>query len=261
MKTYTLWLFNKRINSRLLPSLVTSLLLAVTPPALAGYQPPPGQRSPSGYTSTTGPRGGCEETGGTSLTVLAPQHHVGQTASTHPTFAWFVPDSKPFPLEFTLYEFNSGRGPKLVQKISLQSSPGIIKLSLPQNKPGLAIGQRYLWQVAILCNPNYPSSDLVAKAEIEVVKMSPALKSALSTKTTRYEEIVDIYAKAGLWYDALREALGPAEDGGLRKVTSTLLEDLAKFEEIEATQVESRQSTNLRQIAKSELQQSSLRSQ
>jgi len=53
-----------------------------------------------------------------------------------------------------------------------------MKLSCCRRKPGLAVGQKYLWQVAILCDPNYPS-DLVAKAEIEVVEMSPALKTAL----------------------------------------------------------------------------------
>lgn len=254
-----LWLLNKRIYSRLLTSCVLSLSLAVTP-AVAEYEPPADQRSPSGYTSTTGSRGGCEASEGTPLTLLAPQRHIGQTASTHPTFAWFIPDSRPFAMEFTLYEYGSDSRPKLAHKLELKSSPGIMKLSLPQNKPGLVRGQRYLWQVAILCDPNYPSSDLVAKAEIEVVEMPPSLNRTLFTKMADHE-MADLYAKAGLWYDALSEALGPAEDSRLRKVASTLLEDIAKLEESKAIQVESRHSENLRQIARSERQQSSPRSQ
>jgi len=46
--------------------------------------------------------------------------------------------------------------------------------------------------------------------------MSPALKTALSTKMDRHE-MVSLYAKAGLWYDALREALGSAD---LREIAS-----------------------------------------
>jgi len=57
-------------------------------------------------------------------------------------------------------------------------------------------------------------------------------------------EMVSLYAKAGLWYDALR-ALGSAD---LRDCF-TLLKDLAKLEEPEATQVQSGQSVNLRQNA------------
>jgi len=66
--------------------------------------------------------------------------------------------------------------------------------------------------------------------------MSPALKTALSTKMDRHE-MVSLYAKAGLWYDALREALGSAD---LRE-SFHAVKDLAKLEEPEATQVQSGQ--------------------
>jgi hypothetical protein len=153
-------------------------------------------------------------------------------------------------MEFTLYKYGPDSRPKLAQKLQLKSSPGIMELSLPRDKPGLVIGQRYLWQVAILCDPNYPSSDLVANAEIEVVEMPPDLKRALSTTSHRLE-MADLYARAGLWYDALREALGPAENSRLGEVASMLLKDLAKLEEPKQPHVESQQSTNLRQIASS----------
>jgi hypothetical protein len=59
-----------------------------------GYQPPPPDRS-SGPRRTTGGGtrgGGCEQQGEIDLTVLAPQTHIGQTASDHPTLVWYVPD-------------------------------------------------------------------------------------------------------------------------------------------------------------------------
>ena len=250
MITQILWLLKKTIDSRLVTSFVLSLSLTVTTTAVAKYNPPPDQRPPGGYTTSSGSRGVCGVSGGTPLTVLAPQRHVGQTTSTHPTFAWFVPDSKPLPMEFILYKYSPGSAPKLVHKIELRSSPGIMNLTLPEDKPDLTVGQRYLWQVAILCNSNHPSSDLVARAEIEVVQVPPALKRALATKNRL--EMADLYAEAGLWYDALREALEPAKDARLGEVASSLLEDLAELEEPKATQIESRQSANLRQIASSQ---------
>lgn len=249
-------LLSKRINSKLVAICVTTLLLAVTPIALAKYNPPPDQTPPNGYSQSTATRGTCDGSGvGPPLTVLAPHKHVGQTASLHPTFAWFVPYSKPIAIEFTLHEYVPGSKPKLAQKmkIPLQSTPGIMKLTLPSDEPGLVMGKRYIWQVAISCDRNKPSKDLVANAEIEVVEMSPALKRQLSTTIARLK-MADLYASAGLWYDALREALGPAEDSRLGEVASTLLEDLANLEQPERTQVERTHSDNLRQIASTKRQ-------
>lgn len=230
--------------NRLVTSCVLSLSLAVTPVALAGYTPPPNQPPPKGNTTSSGPRGGCESSQGASLTVLAPIKHVGQTASTHPTFAWFVPDTKPFPMEFSLFELAEDNSFKLVEKLKLQSSPGIMQQSLPKDKSGLAVGQRYLWQVTVFCDPNHPSTALVARAEIEVVEMPSALKSALSSTTER-SQIVELYANAGLWYDALREALGSAPSPTPEVVAATLLEDLAKLEELQ-------QSAKLSQVVSSD---------
>lgn len=235
MTTQILWFLKKLINSQLATTAVVGFWLATTTVVQAGYEPPPDQKSPSGYTQSTGSRGGCEATKKTSFTTLAPHKHVGQTASQHPTFAWFVPESKPFPMEFALYQYGSGNQIKLAYKTQLKTSPGIMKLSLPKNHPGLAWGERYIWQIAILCDFNHPSSDLVANAEIEAVKMPSILKKQLSGIRDAKEKI-ERYAKAGLWYDALASALG-AKDLSLKKVASNLLEDLAKLEQPETAQV------------------------
>jgi len=239
-------LLAKRINNQLLTSFVLSLSLAVTPPAQAEYKPGSTQVSPSGNTTILGQRGGCENIERLPPAVLAPLKHVGQTVSVRPTFAWFIPDSQPFPIEFKVFELaKDGSVKKLVQKIELQSSPGIMKLSLLENQPGLTVGQRYLWQVAIVCDSNHPSSDLVASAEIQVVEMPPTLKTALSA-TQNHQERSNLYAEAGVWYDALQEALEPAEGLKLGQVASTLLEELAKLEDPTTSE-------NLRQIASREL--------
>lgn len=231
-----MWFLNQRIYIVLVTSCILSLSLAVTP-AVAGYNPTP-QKSPVGKTGTSGSRGGCSGNSETSLTALAPQKHVGLTVSEHPTFAWFVPDSQPVAMEFSLSQYDpSSNSFKPIYKRSLQSSSQITKLSLPEDRPGLAVGQRYRWWVAILCDPNYPSNDIVVRGEIERVEMPPALNSALATNRKRSAAE---YASAGLWYDALREATSVEDSMGA--VATNLLEDLAQLEEPE-------QSQSLRQVA------------
>ncbi|MBD1834894.1 DUF928 domain-containing protein [Cyanobacteria bacterium FACHB-472] len=223
-------LLNKRIKVKLVTSCVLGLALIVTPAALAGYAPsdqkpvPPERRSDGGTTR------GCSG-GGMPLTTLASRNYVGRTISRHPTFAWFVPpDSASKPMQFTIYEWVPGSKPKEVRKMSLQSSPGIMKLDpFSDSELGLQRGKEYLWQVVIHCDPDNPSGDLVSKATIEVVGMPAAVQSELNRAVNSTEK-ANIYAKAGLWYNALGEALKLAEPSKLGEVGSTLLNDLAQWE-------------------------------
>ncbi len=170
------------------------------------------------------------------LTVLASRNYVGRTISQHPTFAWFVPpDSASKPMQFTIYEWVTGGTPKEVRKMSLPSSPGIMKLSpFSDSEPGLQPGKEYLWQVVIHCDPDNPSGDLVSEANIEVVGMPAAVQSKLN-KAVNSVEKVNIYAQAGLWYNALDEALKLAQASKLGEVGSTLLNDLAQWEAPQTT--------------------------
>ncbi|NEP54282.1 MAG: DUF928 domain-containing protein, partial [Moorea sp. SIO3C2] len=178
---------------------------------------------------------GCDG-GDIPLTVLASQNYVGRTTSTHPTFAWFVPDSKSLELKFTIYSRGSDGNFTEVRSMSLQSSPGIMKLSpFPEGEPGLLVGKDYVWQVVILCDPSYPSSALVDRAQIQVVEMPPDLQDKLDNAVDSAEK-ADLYAEAGFWYNALDEALKLAEESKLGEVASALLEDLAKWEKPEPSQ-------------------------
>lgn len=254
------WFLNKRINIKLFTSCVLSLAMVVTPAVLASYTPgdqkpvPPDRRSDGGTTR------GCSG-GGMPLTVLASGNYVGQTISQHPTFAWFVPgDSASKLMEFTIYEWVSGGKPKEVRKISLPSSPGIMKLSpFSDSELGLQPGKEYLWQVVIHCDPDNPSGDLVSEANIEVVGMPAAVQSKLNKAASSVEK-ANIYAEAGLWYNALDEALKLAQASKLGEVGSTLLNDLAKWEAPKTTpelppkerDAIAKQIENLKQIADSE---------
>lgn len=229
MMTRTRWLLHKLFNPQILTICALTIILSLSQATLAAYRPPREQKPPSGYTDSSGIRGNCKAIGAHSLTLLAPVTHVGQTTSPHPTFAWFVPSHQKMPIEFTLYEFGTDEQLKLTYKSQLHSYPGIMKLSLPQKLPALTVGQRYLWQVEILCNRNRPSRNLLASAEIEVVTMPTGLKNALSNKRDRAQK-AGLYAQAGMWYDALSEALALTSQGELGKVAASLLQELAKLE-------------------------------
>ncbi len=225
------WLLHTIFNAKILTICALTITLSLNQAAaLAGYKPPRDQKPPSGYTDSSGIRGGCKA-GTRSLTLLAPVTHVGQTTSPYPTFVWYVHNQQKIPMEFSVYEFDNNEQPsKLTYKSKLQSSPGIVKLSLPENLPGLTVGKRYLWQVEILCNNNRPSRNLVATAEIEVVEMPGSLKTALN-HSQNLSKKVHLYAEAGIWYDALDEALASKSKGELGKVAATLLQELASLED------------------------------
>lgn len=198
-------------------------ILLLTKAALAGYVPPAEQEAPSDYSrsGTAGHRGGCQDSEATPLTLLAPQTHTGQTASTHPTFAWFVPTSNN--MEFRLFEYDLNNQPtKLIATISLPpSSAGIRKITLPE-KYALRVGKKYLWQLTIHCPDSQPP--LIARADIKVVS------SPLTKPTSSASKPVETYAQASLWYDALAQALSVAPPGKLGGEAALLLEELAKVE-------------------------------
>jgi len=240
------------LYSTLLTPCILGLSLVISPIAQAqsrsGYNPPPssGTDTNSDNRGGGGTRGECDGSEAISLTTLAPQGHIGQTASTHPTFAWFVSASELPPMEFLLFEQRPGKMPERIGRIELQASPGIGSLSLPKDKPGLSVGKRYLWRVAIICEPNRPSTTVIADAEVDVVEMPPTLTKSLSNTTSGLER-ARLYARSGLWYDSFAEVLGSG-DSTFREFRLALLEDLATLEESGDSERERLYGTRLREL-------------
>ncbi|WP_244142054.1 DUF928 domain-containing protein [aff. Roholtiella sp. LEGE 12411] len=230
MMTYKKWTLHKLLNFKILTTCILSTTLSTTQIALAGYQPPSDQKPPSGYSDSSGVRGRCKATSGRSLTLLAPITHVGRTTSLHPTFAWFIPDNQAVRIQFSLYEFDTSLKPKKLNIYTqqFQSSQGMMKRSLPQKLPGLSVGKRYLWQLQTLCNSNRPSRNPVSRAEIEVVQIPQALLTALSV-TKEPSLRANLYAEAGIWYDAINEVL-PTSGEQTGRAVASLLTSLAKLE-------------------------------
>ncbi|MGL6343231.1 MAG: DUF928 domain-containing protein [Waterburya sp.] len=187
---------------------LAGILMTITTSAVAEYKKPSTTSAPDSKTTTSAAsRGGCLNKNNTELTAIAPYSHVGQTTSTHPTFAWFIPDGEYFPLEFHLLEDTGNAKPKTIYKQNLASSPGIMYLTLPPNQPDLAVGKKYRWQLVMRCT-RYLA--VVVMAEMEVITPTPEFETELS-KTSGTARRADVYAQTGLWYDALKISLEAGE--------------------------------------------------
>jgi hypothetical protein len=209
---------------QLICTLVITLILTNT--VLANYQPPKNPSRPKTPTGTNSSRTNeCIKNTQTTLTAIAPFSHVGQTVSLQPTLAWFIPNSETREIQFSIYEYADSKS-KLIYRKQMQSSSGIMKLSLANEKTNLSVGKKYLWQVALLCNPNRPSEDLLVRAEIEVVPMPLDLQNQIS-QTKEVLKRSELYAKQGFWYDALTELLNNSLN---KESTLKLLAELSNLE-------------------------------
>jgi hypothetical protein len=175
-----------------------------------------------------GPRSGsC--TGGSSdapFTALAPLSHVGQTTDTYPTIALYVPDRQPLTIDFRIYRYESANQlqPQPVYRTELSSRAGIMTVPLPQSESPLAVGERYFWQAALICDPNHGSEDLIVGAEMQIVDGN--------------------IPEAERWYDLLQSAT-PSE-------MTKLLQDLATLEQVSDKLEVRQQGQNLNQVVDSQ---------
>lgn len=215
---------------KLLPLVITiGLSFGDAAVALAGYIPPVNSEPPSGSSSTDGVRG-CfsrDREINVGLVALAPQSRVGQTISTRPTFVWYVPDTESFAMELLLYKLMPNNQYELEHKAQLQSAQGFMSYTLPEDVLELAVGERYVWQVVQICDPDDLSNAVASGAEFEVV--SPPANLADMPTDDRVEQ-ANRYAEAGFWYDALALVSVSPVDPSAEAFRGQLLTDLAELE-------------------------------
>jgi Domain of Unknown Function (DUF928) len=215
----------RTVYSAGIASLMLSVSLWIPLVALAKYTPPKKPSAPKDTGTNTTRGGSCEANSAVALTALVPFSHVGETSSQHPTFTWFVPDRTSRPLQFRLFT----RSGQPLYRTEMQSQPGIMSVALPSNLPQLSIGQSYKWQVVLVCDRNVPSRNVVATAEIQVVQPAASLQTQLAAAPTPQQRI-DLYAGAGLWYDAIAEARKASETSQNQTPVLELLDALANSE-------------------------------
>ncbi|NES00973.1 MAG: DUF928 domain-containing protein [Symploca sp. SIO1B1] len=134
------------------------------------------------------------------LVALMPQTNFGLTVAERPTFWFYVPyQSDQLEAEFLL-EDNEGN--KIdSQIVALNNTPGIVKVTLPENLPPLEVEQLYVWRLSVICDPDNRLDDDYVWGGFELVSMSFEIKNQLKDKTKR--ERLKIYAANGLWFDVV----------------------------------------------------------
>jgi hypothetical protein len=127
----------------------------------------------------------------------SPSSDLHLTVSAHPTFLVYVPQTSAKTVELTL-EDRDGKG--IYQRtINLTGTPGIVRFSLPASTPELEIGKDYRWLVLMNCQPS-TAEDPFAEGLVRRIKPDSSLSQVDGKKPL---EQVSLYAKSGIWYDAV----------------------------------------------------------
>ncbi|RUT10223.1 hypothetical protein DSM106972_007180 [Dulcicalothrix desertica PCC 7102] len=189
--------------------LISTQVVAQLSPAINFIQPPPRQGTPKG-TVPAGSRRGCPQTQ-KPLTALVPvtkfsdntELRWGLTTQDHPTFWFYIPyESKS--VQTAKFSLRDRTNSTLYETdIKLTGTPGVINVSLPKEAPLLSNNQWYRLYlfINISCAPNTPYQKDFAEAWITRETLAPALSSELEKATIQQK--ANIYAKNGIWYDAI----------------------------------------------------------
>lgn len=179
-------------------------------PIWAGFNPPRTPNRP-GNRESAATRGLCstntlpETQNQPDLTALVPLSNVGLTTAAYPTFYWYVPQNTYEQGEFTLYRVDdTAEQTPVYQSLFKLGQPGLASLTLPSTASlsPLEVDQTYRWVMTLVCDPDEPSGNKYVEGWVTRVSVSPSLKIKL--ELTKAAERYNIYAKAGLWYDALK---------------------------------------------------------
>jgi len=198
-------MLDKTLKTRAFTVICLTLLLtsswAIPKQALANSEDSPREGLP-GRRIGGGTRGQCFSSVG-RLMALVPENNLGFTKKAYPNFLFYLPPTSTSTIvEFVLQDEN--RQSVYETTFNKTSSGGIINLSLPDatSLAPLAIGKKYNWYVSLICNPENRANDIVVDGWIQRVELDSNLTKQLEQTTSPLGRVA-IYAKAGLWQDAL----------------------------------------------------------
>jgi hypothetical protein len=162
----------------------------------------------------------------TQLYVLAPDH-VGLTIQKQPNIYWFISRLTTYPIELTIIE-NRAINPVLEKRIALPEKSGVQCIRLSDHGVYLQKNVLYKWFVALVPDPKNRSKDILTGGVIKRIEYPEALHEKLDKAGEG--RAPHVYAKAGLWYDALAaisELIDASpNDKVLRKQRAFLLEQV-----------------------------------
>jgi hypothetical protein len=163
----------------------------------------PSRRRVGGFSRSADCGGGQMNTVVPPGRVPAPLHqsqvHVDKTASAHPMFFVYVPANAGKMAQFTLQmEQPASRAMRQLYSVRfpLTGQAGIVGVALPTTRPGLQMGQKYVWQMALICNPDNRSADKTISGWVERVAAPTGVPTADGDALTAL-------AEQGIWQDVV----------------------------------------------------------
>jgi hypothetical protein len=194
------------------PKLATSRPVFILPKAPASLSPVSGRRAGMGS------RDNCPAVP-TPLTALVPfqeEQKVGEqknksiigiveglTTSERPTFWFYIPYTKDLSnssAEFSLQD--SAENDVYRNAIALPSKPSVIGISLPSTAASLEVDKTYRWYLKLHCNQEAATVPVYVDGNIQRINLDSRVMQQLEATTDPRQKII-IYAKEGIWFDAL----------------------------------------------------------
>ena len=159
------------------------------------------------------------------VTPLIPKTHQSLTVKSHPSFLVFVPEigQKTNKAFFSIRDENNKHYYQTF--LSIPEQPGIIRVALPENLPGLEAGKSYKWSFVVMCNNLLRPDSPMVEGMIERVELNSQLLQQI--KQASPEKAASLYGSAGIWHETinilaeLRETR--PEDNSLKATWQALL--------------------------------------
>ena len=174
------------------------------------YEPDGNIGSP-GRREGGGTRGPCiRDNVNNKVMALVPVNGFGTTTVEYPTFSVYLPPLSPETNPEVEFVLKTEQQKEIYKtKFKINRGAAIISFTLPNrnNLPALELNKNYSWSVTLICNPEDVkigdlSGNKIVSGVIRRVTPNANAQRELATAKTLRDRVI-IYAKAGIWYDAL----------------------------------------------------------
>ena len=189
------------------------------------YNPPDTEEVDQTRTAGSGSRSNCQNPlADNSLILLLPEQELAhQTISSNPSFYLYAKTAPEVPLRFNLVIPQPHANNPIMEETLTIEQPGVYKIALNSDIQ-LESDQIHLWQIGIACSNNTARLSQVLRGAVKRVPISKKLALQLSVTEDSLEQ-AKIYARNGIWYEALDSALQKQDDPESVNYVHTLLQN------------------------------------
>ena len=159
--------------------------------------------------------------------VLAPRQ-AGQTTLAQPTLYWHLDRATPYAVEITIMA-ERGVSPLARQILPGPVAGGLHAFRLQEQGKRLELGVDYTWFVAVIVQPQQRSRDALACGGLRLVDPPAGLAESVRS-SVKGTGLGAVYAKAGLWYEAINALVevpheGPGQLGSAAQLAAFLQQE------------------------------------